>query len=214
MAFCDKVNARRKRHLHAAPRDLFATERACLRPLPLHVPEVYQLHHRLVDGEGYITLHTHHYSAPPALIGRRLEIRESRDRIDFFLGPRCVASHRPLQQAQPGRASLPEHRIPRSQHADRRREQADLLRGSPEPLRLYVEALRRRLPPLRATLAVRRLLALRRDYPEAPFLSAVATATRYGLFDIERLERLILRTIGSEYFVIPSEEEDDGEEEE
>ena len=214
VAFCDKVNARRKRHLHAAPRDLFATERACLRPLPLHVPEVYQLHHRLVDGEGYITLHTHHYSAPPALIGRRLEIRESRDRIDFFLGPRCVASHRPLQQAQPGRASLPEHRIPRSQHADRRREQADLLRGSPEPLRLYVAALRRRLPPLRATLAVRRLLALRRDYPEAPFLSAVATATRYGLFDIERLERLILRTIGSEYFVIPSEEEDDGEEEE
>ena len=214
VAFCDKVNARRKRHLHAAPRDLFATERASLRPLPLHVPEVYQLHHRLVDGEGYVTVHTHHYSAPPALIGRRLEVRESRDRVDFFLGPRCVASHRPLHQAQPGRVSLPEHRIPRGQHAERRREEADALRGSPEPLRVYIEGLRQRLPPLRATLARRRLMALRRDYPEEPFLSAVKTATTYGLYDMERLERLILRTIGSEYFVIPSQEDpDDGEEE-
>jgi hypothetical protein len=179
------------------------------------VPEVYQLHHRLVDGEGYVTLHTHHYSAPPALIGRRLEVRESRDRLDLFVGPRCVASHRPLHEAQPGRVLLPEHRLPRGQHAERRREEEDVLRGSPEPLRLYVEALRRRLPPLRATLALRRLMALRRDYPEEPFLSAVKTATTYGLFDMERLERLILRTIGSEYFVIASQEDpDDGEEEE
>lgn len=214
VAFCDRVNASRKRHLHAAPRDLFVTERPCLRPLPLHVPEVYQLHHRLVDGEGYVTLHTHRYSAPPSLIGRRLEVRESRDRIDFFVGPSRVTSHRPLYQAQPGRVLLPEHRLPRGQHAERRREEEDVLRGSPEPLRLYVEALRRRLPPLRATLALRRLMALRRDYPEEPFLSSVKTATTYGLFDMERLERLILRTIGSEYFVIAGQEDpDDGEEE-
>jgi hypothetical protein len=58
-------------------------------------------------------------------------------------------------------------------------------------------------------------MALRRDYPEEPFLRAVQTATTYGLFDMERLESLILRTIGSEYFVLPSlEDPDDGEEEE
>jgi hypothetical protein len=215
-AFCDKVNGRRKRHLHAAPRDLFATERTCLRPLPLHVPEVYQLHHRLVDGEGYVTLHTHHYSAPPALIGRRLEVRETKERIDLFLGPRCVASHRPLRQVPPGRVLLAEHRLPRGQHAQRRRaEEEDTWRGSPDVLRVFVAALRQRLPPLRATLSLRRLMALRRDYPEEPFLRAVQTATTYGLFDMERLESLILRTIGSEYFVLPSlEDPDDGEEEE
>jgi predicted transcriptional regulator len=215
VAFCDRVNGTRKRHLHAAPRDLFATERTCLRPLPLHIPEVYQLHHRLVDTEGYVTLHRHHYSAPPALIGRRLEVRETKDRIDFFVGPRCVASHRPQVQAPPGRVLLPEHRVPRGEHAGRRREEEDALRGSPELLRVYVAAMRQRLPPLRATLTLRRLLALRRDYPEEPFLSAVRTATVYGLFDMDRLERLILRTIGSEYFVLPSPEDpDDGEEEE
>jgi len=51
-AFCDKVNATHKRHLHASPRELFAAEHAHLRPLPLFVPEVYALHHRLVDVEG------------------------------------------------------------------------------------------------------------------------------------------------------------------
>lgn len=215
VAFCDRVNGTRKRHLHAAPRDLFATERTCLRPLPLHIPEVYQLHHRLVDTEGYVTLHRHHYSAPPGLIGRRLEVRECQDRIDFFVGPRCVASHRPLVQAPPGRVLLPEHRVPRGEHAGRRREEEDALRGSPDLLRVYVDAMRQRLPPLRATLTRRRLLALRRDYPEEPFLSAVRTATVYGLFDMDRLERLILRTIGSDYFVLPSlEDPGDGEEEE
>lgn len=214
LAFCDKVNGGHKRHLHAAPRDLFATERPSLRPLPLHVPEVYQLHHRIVDGEGFITLHTHRYSAPPKLIGRRLEVRESRDKVELFLGPRCVASHQPLMQSQPGRALLKEHRLPRGQHPDHRREEHDALRGAPDLLRAYVDAMRRRLPPLRATLALRRLTALRRDYPEEPFLSAIRTATDYGLFDMERLESLILRTIGSEYFVLPFEDPDDGEEEE
>lgn len=215
LAWCDKVNATRKRHLHASPRELFASERTCLRPLPLHVPEVYQLHHRLVNGEGYVALHTHQYSAPPTLVGRRLEVRESKDRIDLFVGARCVASHRPLTQPQPGRVLLPEHRVPRGERPARHRDEADALRGAPELLRTYVAALRQRLPALRATLALRRLLALRRDYPEEPFLSALHTATVYGLFDMDRLERLILRTIGSEYFVLPALEEDsdDGEEE-
>jgi hypothetical protein len=217
LSWCERVNATRKRHLHAAPCDLFATERSSLRSLPLHVPEVYQLHHRLVDIEGYVSLHTHHYSVPAALIGRRLEVRESKDRLDFFVGPRKVASHQPLVQAQPGRVTLREHRLPRGQHASRKREEEeDLLRGAPEVLCAYVSALRQRLPPLRATLSLRRLLALRRDYPEEPFLSAVAKATVYGLFDMDRLERLILKTVGSDYFVLPCLEgdPDDGEEEE
>jgi hypothetical protein len=214
-AFCDRINGKRKRHLHAAPRDLFATERPRLRPLPLHVPEVYQLHHRLVDVEGFVSVHSHRYSVPPALIGRRVEVRESRDHVDIFVGPRRIASHPVLLQSLPGRACLPEHRLPREKRVERPRPEDDALRGSPGSLRAYVEALRRRLPPLRATLALRRLLALRRDYPEEPFLKAIETATTYGLFDMQRLERLILKTIGSEYFVLAGQwgADDDDEEE-
>lgn len=41
VAWCDKVNALPKRHLHAAPRELFAAEKPRLVPLPLWVPDVY-----------------------------------------------------------------------------------------------------------------------------------------------------------------------------
>src|SRR5260370_36316473 len=40
-AWCDKVNATPKRHLHASPRELFAAERVALKPLPAYVPEGY-----------------------------------------------------------------------------------------------------------------------------------------------------------------------------
>jgi transposase len=48
-AWCHKVNATPKRHLHASPRELFALERTRLVPLPAFVPEVYRLHERIVD---------------------------------------------------------------------------------------------------------------------------------------------------------------------
>jgi hypothetical protein len=40
-AWCDKVNATHKDHLHASPRELFAAEWGHLQPLPLFIPEVY-----------------------------------------------------------------------------------------------------------------------------------------------------------------------------
>jgi hypothetical protein len=62
--WCNKVNATYKDHLHASPRELFVAERAQLQPLPLFIPEVYALHHRLVDVEGYVNVQGHRYSVP------------------------------------------------------------------------------------------------------------------------------------------------------
>ena len=52
--WCDKVNSTYKKHIRAVPRELFAVERLHLKPLPAWIPEVYRLHQRLVDIEGYI----------------------------------------------------------------------------------------------------------------------------------------------------------------
>src|SRR3989442_4579129 len=65
-AWCDRVNQRPKRPLKATPRELFAAEHPALRCLPRWIPEPYLLHERLVDVEGYGTLHTKHYSLPTA----------------------------------------------------------------------------------------------------------------------------------------------------
>ena len=53
---------------------------------------------------------------------------------------------------------------------------------------------------------------MRRDYPPAPFTAAIATAIHYGLYDLDRLERIILRNIATAYFVLPTERPADGQE--
>jgi len=50
------------------------------------------------------------------------------------------------------------------------------------------------------TITLRQLLRMAREYPRDAFLAAVAEAAHYGLYDLERLERMILRRIASEYF--------------
>jgi transposase len=202
-AWCERVNADFKRHLHASPRELFATEQPQLEPLPSWVPEVYLLHHRIVDSEGYVTVHTDRYSVPSRLIDRRVEVRESAQRIEIYEGPRLVAEHRRPFEPTGQRHTLPEHRPARGQGRrphDPSPEEALLLAVAPE-IRDYVAELKRRSPG-RGTLALRRLLQMVRDYPRPPLLRAVELAAHFGLYDPERLERMVLREIGGEYFVL------------
>ncbi len=50
-------------------------------------------------------------------------------------------------------------------------------------------------------------------YPRASFLAAVRQAEQYGLFDLDRLERMVLKEIAHEYFVLPAgrDDEDNGD---
>ena len=56
--------------------------------------------------------------------------------------------------------------------------------------------------------ARRQLLRLLREYPREPFLAAVAEAARYGLYDLDRLERMILRRVARDYFLLREEGHD------
>jgi transposase len=200
--WCDKVNAKFRRHLSASSREIFAAERPALRPLPVWVPEVYDLHHRIVDTEGYVTVYGSKYSAPWKLIGRRLEVRETKDRIDLYEGPRCVGSHqRPWSHmAERVRVTSPEHRPPRGERREPAvpPEERALLETAPS-IAGYLTALKKREHG-RGTLALRKLLRMLREYPRDAFLAALATATEYGLFDLERVERLVLRNVARDFF--------------
>jgi transposase len=205
-AWCDRVNARPKRQLKATPRELFATEHPALRRLPRWIPEPYLLHQRLVDVEGYITLNTNHYSVPSAFIGRRLDVRESQDRVVIYEGPREITAHD--REVEPRHRYLfrPEHRPPRGQGGrgqDREPfpEEKDLLRLVPE-IEAYLGGLKRR-GKLQTTLALRQLLRMAREYPREPLLTAIQTAAHYGLYDLGRLERMVLRGIATTYFQLP-----------
>ena len=208
VVWCDRTNAAFSRKLHASRRELFATERASLRPLPIWIPEVYTLHQRIVDIEGYVTVHTNRYTVPYQLIGRRVEVRETAHRIDVYDGPRKVATHDKVIDARGARVLCKAHRPPRGQgrapEAPCPEEQA-LLSAQPE-LSGYVAALKKKTRG-RGVRRLRKLLALMREYPRAPFLEAVRTAAHYGLYDLDRLERMVLRNIAHDYFVLPLEQQ-------
>jgi hypothetical protein len=203
-AWCDRTNAAFSRKLHASRRDLFTTERVHLKPLPIWIPQVYQLHQRIVDIEGYVTVNTNRYTVPYPLIGRRVEVRETQDRVEVYDGPRKVATHDKVIDARGARVLCKQHRPPRGQgrppDAPCPEEEA-LLLAEPQ-IAGYIKRLKRKARG-RGTLPLRKLLALMREYPRGPFLQAVRTAEHYGLTDLDRLERMVLRNIVDEYFVLP-----------
>jgi hypothetical protein len=204
--WCDKVNSTYKKHIRAVPRELFAIERLHLKPLPAWIPEVYRLHQRLVDLEGYVALHSNRYSVPVDWIGRRVEVRESKDKIEIQLDARRLVVHRRIPEAGHERILLPEHRPPRGQGVSRpdpHPEEKTILTAAPE-LTDYVAALKQRSRKV-VTLALRQLLRMLREYPREPLLGAVREAARYGLYDLDRLERMILRRVAREYFLLNQE---------
>lgn len=213
-AWCVKVNNTFRRHLQAKPVELFRVEQPQLKPLPLHVPEVYALHHRGVDLCGYVHVHTNRYSVPPELIGRDVEVRESIDRIRIFSGHRLVATHERHEEGARARSTLPEHRCARRwQHrhpnpppiAEER-----VLRAGPPCVGAMVDAIKQRRGG-RAVRPIRQLHRLYIDYPEGPLCRALEVALTYGVTDIKRIERMVLKEIAGDFFRLPCDEEADDE---
>jgi len=192
--------------LRAVPRELFAIEQQHLRPLPAWVPEVYRLHERMVDVEGYVTVNSNRYSVPVDWIGRRVEVRETSSKIEIQLDARHLVTHQRVAEAEHRHILLAEHRPPRGvKRPDPHPEEALILKAVPE-IAGYVTALKQHSRKM-VVLALRQLLRMVREYPREPLLAAVAEAARYGLYDLDRVERMILRQIARDYFLLNNDPE-------
>jgi hypothetical protein len=71
-------------------------------------------------------------------------------------------------------------------------------------LAAYVIALKARSSG-RAALVLKRLLGMVRDYPREALLKAVDEALAYGMFDLTRLDAMVLRNVRQDYFVMADE---------
>ena len=199
--WCDRVNATYKKHIRAVPRELFAVERQHLKPLPVWIPEVYRLQERIVDVEGYVALNSNRYSVPFTWIGRRVEVRETKNQVVIQLDARNAVTHQRVAEAEYQRITVAAHRPPRGTSSPRPNphpEEQLILQAAPE-ITDYVTALKQRSRKL-VVLALRQLLRLVRDYPREPLLAAVCEAAHYGLYDLDRVERMILRRVAQDYF--------------
>lgn len=214
-AWCEKVNRRPKRVLKATPRETFLTERPALRSLPAYIPEVYDLHTRRVSVEGYVSLHTNRYSVPTPLIGRQLEVRETKDHVRIFDGHRLVATHGRIERGCHQRATLPEHHDPArwKKHPPPPLPEEGVLRAAAPELSRLIDELKRRHGG-RAVRKMRQLYRIFLDYPIEVITPAVATALEYGLIDLLRIERMILRHLAGDFFRLPPHSEPGREQDE
>ena len=126
------------------------------------------------------------------------------------LDARNIVTHERIPDQQHQRITLLVHRPPRGQglkRSDTHPEEQAILQAAPE-IADYLAALKQHSRKL-VVLALRQLLRLVREYPREPFLAAVREASRYGLYDLDRLERMILHRVQRDFFQL---DEDPGDE--
>lgn len=216
--WCERKNRSYRRHLRAVPAELFAAEKPQLKPLPIFVPEPYARHSRNVDLEGYVHLHSNRYSVPDALIARPVEVRETRSHVRVLQGHRVVCEHVREEEGAGLRKTLPEH-----YHTGRSSRQTarlaplpeeSVLRAAGPELAALVDLVRKRHAG-RAVRPLRRLHRLFLDYPTEPLRRVVSQALAFGLTDVERIERMLLRELSGDFFQLPApppgDDDDDDE---
>ncbi|MEA3275645.1 MAG: helix-turn-helix domain-containing protein [Pseudomonadota bacterium] len=200
-AWCEEVaNAKVKRVLGMSPQAAYAMEKAHLLALPAYIPPVTEIHYRVVDCYGFVHLDTNRYSVPERLVGKKVAVHKRPEQVLVFCAQQQVAEHPRLIGQRQGEQRAKGHHT----RLERRRAvgpspQEQALTGCDPVLDRYVVALKKRAPG-RGVGKLRRLLALKRTYPSEPFLAAVAQALQYGLFDLTRLERLILERVAGDFF--------------
>jgi hypothetical protein len=160
-----------------------------------------------VDLCGYVSLESNRYSVPEPLVGQTVTVYKYPAQLQIHHRGIVAATHSRLIGQRDARSTDPTHhrtptRASRTPHIE-----AQLLRESPE-LEAYARALKQRGRG-RGVRALRRLLEIQRTYPKEPFLAAVRQAAHFGLYDLGRLEKLVLQQVAGEFFALNRDPDDD-----
>ncbi len=200
--WCRQVsNPKYKRSLKMSPDAAYIIERPALLPLPPFTPPVYKSCYRVVDIQGYVHLDTNRYSVPHKLIGTKMEVQKHWDKVLIYDKQKMVAEHKRIINRKDTRSTLPNHHPPLNRkisHQGPAKEELLLAGKSPE-LDLYIANLKKRSHG-RGVFNLRRLLNLQRSYPQQSFTAGIHTALNYGLYDLARLEKIIIQNIAGEFF--------------
>jgi transposase len=203
---CEKANRKPKRSLGMSPDEAYLMEKPYLKPLPAYVPPIYETFHRVVDVAGYVNLDTNRYSVPDRLIGKNVEVQKHCEKVIVLFDHHQVASHPRIMGRRDSRVTQPGHHKPlfrNRAHIGLSTEEKVLL-GESEILDRYVREIKKRSTG-RGVQRLRRLLNLKRTYPLEPFLAALEKALTYGLYDLSRLEKMIIEHVAGDFFRFPDE---------
>ncbi len=208
LAWCrDIANRKPKRALGMSPDAAYVIEQPHLVPLPNALPPVYELLERVVDLHGFVSVDTNRYSVPERYVGKSVTVTKRPAEIEVRRKDTTIAVHRRVIDQRDTRSVLPgHHAIPSRQGRGTASEEASL--GGHPSLDRYAAALKQR-SPRHGRRALRRLIEMQRTYPAEPFIAAIEQALHYGLFDLGRLEDLVLKQVAGEFFALNPGETDD-----
>ena len=202
------ANQKVKRSLGISPEAAYLMEKPHLTPLPPYIPPVYQTIYRTGDVAGYVQVDTNRYSVPERLIGKEVEVHKLWDRVEVFFKNQKVADHPRLIDKRETRITAKGHHPPfnRERSHEGPCTEEKILLGQQQWLDPFIEQLKKRSSG-RGVMQLRRLLDLKRTYPPEAFEKAVVQALRYGLYDLPRLEQMILSHVAGDFFTIEKDEE-------
>ena len=207
LAWCrDLANQKPKRALGMSPEAAYLIEKPHLQPLPSALPPVYELLERVVDLHGYVSVDTNRYSVPERFVGRSVTVYKYPDDIRITRRGAEIARHPRLIGQRDARHTLAEHHPTPARASRGPALEEKLLRGHHPSLERYAAALKQRAHG-RGVRALRRLLEMKRTYPAGPFLAAIELALHFGLFDLARLETLILRQVAGDFFDLDADDD-------
>jgi len=208
LAWCREVaNANPKRVLGMSPEAAYVIEKPYLQPLPSALPPIYEVLDRVVDLNGYVSLESNRYSVQERLVGQTVTLYKYPAQIQIHHRGIAVATHARLIGQRDARSTDPTHHRTPTRTNRTPQIEAQLLRDTPE-LQAYARALKQRGRG-RGVRALRRLIEIQRTYPKEPFLAAVRQAAHFGLYDLGRLEKLILRHVAGNFFALNLDPDDD-----
>jgi transposase len=204
----DVANSKPKRVLGMSPEAAYVIEKPHLQPLPMAMPPVYEVLERVVDIYGYVSVDTNRYSVPERFVGQPVTIYKYPDAIRVCRRGTEIAEHPRLISQRDARRTVAEHH-PTPVRANRIPAiEEKLLADDHESLARYAAALKQRAHG-RGLRPLRRLLEIKRTYPQGPFLAAIEQALQFGLFDLGRLETLVLRQVAGDFFELDARGDDD-----
>ena len=203
----EKADVRRMRELGASPRELFAAEKPHLVELPLYVPEVYEIHRRTVDAYGYVHLHGMAYSAPAKALGTMVTVRESDKEIVLLQGHEELARHVKILGSEGRKQSTLEGHVRRGNRPKSVLPEEERLKALGPSMIDYLTRLKIRRGH-RYVWSLRKLYALLCQHKTEDLLRAVERAAEHGLYDVGRIEAIILGEMARQDYLLPMEPQD------
>jgi len=175
------------------PAQAFLQEREALVPLSPHLPPPYLLHERKTDQYGYVAFEGNYYWVPGTSCPE-VKVLEYSDRLKIYQSRKCLAEYALPADGVHNQLFSPEGiPKPERQPKDRKRpteEEEKRLRAMSPTVGHYLDFVLQSAGGIPRHHFLRELFVLAGRVPPALFLQTVERALRYGISDLETLERI------------------------